>query len=290
VFASTCLLLSTPSLFVLMTTIQHSPGYQMQPAYSPQYAPPQMQYAPPMSPMMMMTVATPTREAPQPWRSGFCSCMDDPASCCMAFCFPCVLYGQNAEKIDGSGCFCNCCLYACCMACYGCQCLVHAGKRTGLRIKYNLRPDPCDDCCVAWCCSCCALSQEARELLARANDAAPSPQVMMMMSPSAGQSPSGPTTINVHQLQQPPTYLTRGGEAYGIPNQQLPGATPPNYSGTNGSPTDPMKQPGYMGANGTSPAFSEYSPPGEAYRINGEYTGQNGSASPLGSTQVLKSL
>ena len=267
------------------------------------YIPAGMQaYPQPMSPMVMMTVASPVRQEPQPWRAPFCSCMDDPASCCMAWCFPCVLFGQNAQKIDGSGCFCNCCLYACCMACYGCQCLVHAGKKTGLRIKYNLRPEPCDDCLVAWCCPCCALSQEARELQARANDnPGPTQQVMMVMSPGGGVPVSSPTTINVHTNNNngsPPAYSTPNGSMY--PNSQMAGGPPANYVDGNNqhqyanngyTMAQPVKQFNYP-TDGGSPTFNDYNQqPTEAYRISGGGPeGQANIESPYGSTQVLKTV
>ena len=264
-----------------------------------------------MSPMMVVSMASPVREPPQPWRSNLCSCMDDPASCCMAWCFPCVLFGQNAEKIDGSGCFCNCCLYAVCMW-YGCQCLVHAGKRTALRMKYNLRPQPCDDCLMACCCPCCALSQEARELLARTNDGPPQ-QLMttMVMSPHGGASVGSPTTINVHtnnNNNSPPHYSTPNSGPYanngnGAMAAGQQGGAPANYDNNNpyanhnynqqyanngNTFAQPVKQFNYT-ADGTGPTLNDYQP-AEAYRISAASEGQAGTESPYANPQVLKTL
>jgi hypothetical protein len=51
-----------------------------------------------------------------------------------------------------------------------------------LRARYGRKEDVCSDFCVTWCCACCAIAQEARELDAReglgATPGAPLPQSM----------------------------------------------------------------------------------------------------------------
>ena len=45
--------------------------------------------------------------------------------------------------------------------------LPHCLKRGDLRRKYGLREEPCGDCPTTFCCSACALCQEARFLKRR---------------------------------------------------------------------------------------------------------------------------
>ena len=96
-----------------------------------------------------------------------CGCLDDCETCCLGFfCTPC-LFGQNAEKIDGSNCCLMCCIYLLLAECYLCW-VPHYMKRKDLRQKYGLREDPsCGDCPTTLCCGPCALCQEARLLKRR---------------------------------------------------------------------------------------------------------------------------
>ncbi|KAF7826001.1 protein PLANT CADMIUM RESISTANCE 2-like [Senna tora] len=42
--------------------------------------------------------------------------------------------------------------------------------RSKMRKLYMLQNTPCDDCLLHWCCECCALCQEYRELQNRGFD------------------------------------------------------------------------------------------------------------------------
>ena len=155
----------------------------------------------------------------QPWEAELCGCMDDSSSCITSFCVPCVQYGVNAEKIDGSDCCCAACLYCLCMY-YGCACLLAAGKRTTLRYNYGLQEDCCCDCCVHCCCSCCALAQEARELQRR-----------------------GPPPRHAMPMTQPGTILVDAVVAVPLPRQVVSGA---------GMRAAPMSAPYAVGADGVA--------------------------------------
>ena len=143
--------------------------------------------------------------------------MNDCGSCCLSCCCPCIQYGLNVEKLDGSSCAANCCLYYLCLQ-ISCCCLVHAGKRTALRARYGLQEDCCNDCCVTWLCACCAIAQEAREMQVRGP-----PPVMTMGSPV------------VIMQQAPPQQITYAQQQYGQPQQgyqstqQTPYQQPPTY-------------------------------------------------------------
>ncbi|CAF0907528.1 unnamed protein product [Adineta steineri] len=100
----------------------------------------------------------------QPWNESLFGCFDDCGSCCYGCCCTPCLFGQNAEKIDGSNC-CLCCLgYSILSSFYMCW-LPHYMKRQALRENYNLVEEPsCGDLPTTICCSPCALCQEARFL------------------------------------------------------------------------------------------------------------------------------
>ncbi len=74
---------------------------------------------------------------------------------------PCLLYGQNVDKLRGSG-FIGPCLLMYCCPCFAC--IFGGSYRGDLRKKYNLPDDPCSDCCVYCCLPSCAVCQEFREL------------------------------------------------------------------------------------------------------------------------------
>ncbi len=93
---------------------------------------------------------------------GLFDCFNDVGICIYGWCCPPCLYGENAEKIDGSSCCgqaCAWCLLAECSLCW----LIHMGKRESLRRRYGLQED-CNDCLATAFCAACAICQEAREL------------------------------------------------------------------------------------------------------------------------------
>ncbi|GMH37797.1 hypothetical protein BSKO_05670 [Bryopsis sp. KO-2023] len=98
-----------------------------------------------------------------PWSSGVLGCCDDCGVCCKGICCPCCLYADNAKWSKGTGRCKSGCVYLCCTG-IGCMWLYSVGIRTTIRSKYNLKPQPCGDCCTHFCCHYCALCQEAREL------------------------------------------------------------------------------------------------------------------------------
>ncbi|XWS39158.1 hypothetical protein CRYUN_Cryun18bG0026200 [Craigia yunnanensis] len=51
-----------------------------------------------------------------------------------------------------------------------CHCLLSCVYREKLRTKFGLPAEPCNDCCVHFCCEACALCQEHAELKTRGFD------------------------------------------------------------------------------------------------------------------------
>ncbi len=97
---------------------------------------------------------------PPQFQFGLCDCCLD-KSLCLHGCFcPCHLFGKNVEHFANESCCGSCCCYV-----IGCGLCHHAPYRRKLRLKYNLKEAPCDDCLVVLCCSCCALCQEHKEIM-----------------------------------------------------------------------------------------------------------------------------
>ncbi|CAI7808127.1 unnamed protein product [Closterium sp. NIES-53] len=117
-----------------------------------------------------MADGPPTRQ----WTTGCCGCFDDISSCCCVLWCPCVAIGRIAEITDQGGtgscqaCCCWYCIQAFTLSTLGC--LYSKGFRTKLRRRYGLPASPCGDCLMHWCCPCCAISQEYRELKNRGWD------------------------------------------------------------------------------------------------------------------------
>ena len=106
------------------------------------------------------------------WNIGLCECCDSTSVCLQgAFC-PCILYGKMKRNVDGQPCCGNCLKYMFCATC------VHAGARRKVRTKYNLPARPCNDCCVTFFCSQCALCQEYQEGFTEHRCAIPEEQKM----------------------------------------------------------------------------------------------------------------
>ena len=121
---------------------------------------------------------------------------------------PSILYGKNKESIAGQGNFTpDCCaffwihLFCSCAA----SCLSY-NSRTEVRKAYNLKEQPCGDCCVHFWCVKCALCQEARELKLR------------------GATPTNPLLRPVQVVPPPvvvpPAQQQMPGPAVGVPASQ----------------------------------------------------------------------
>ena len=103
---------------------------------------------------------------PSDWKDGLCGCSSDIPICLCSFFCPCVQYGRNNEEILKVPCFGACISYYCLGTC-GLQCCIAAPFRGSLRSKFNIVGGFAGDCLVHYFCTCCALSQEAREIKTR---------------------------------------------------------------------------------------------------------------------------
>ncbi|XP_039000077.1 cell number regulator 2-like [Hibiscus syriacus] len=117
-----------------------------------------------------MNIFARTQPPPQ-WSASLCGCGNDVGTCCIACCLPCITFGQIAEMVDEgkSSCAQQGCIYGMLMLC-SCHCLLSCVYREKLRVKFGLPAEPCNDCCIHFCCEACALCQEHAELKNRGFD------------------------------------------------------------------------------------------------------------------------
>jgi len=119
----------------------------------------------------------------------------------MGYCLPCVLYGQNAERVHGGDMVNHCLkfwLYSCICACG----LVTGPTRKAVRDTYGLPVQPSfleeqggnADCLTGTipCVNCFALCQDAREVNMR-NPTAPINPIEFSWAPVSSGAPA-PTT------------------------------------------------------------------------------------------------
>jgi Cys-rich protein (TIGR01571 family) len=127
------------------------------------------------------------------WSSSLFSCLREPSICALSFFCPCVQYGRNMEKLDGSSRLGHCCFYAFCL-CICRPCIAHREHRSELRKAYGLKGSWQHDCLATWLCPWCAIAQEARELQTRGPPPAQS-MAMMEMEERPAAATSAPQVV-----------------------------------------------------------------------------------------------
>ena len=153
--------LQQPSYMVqqqVQQQVQQPRHSHSQPAVTPSNQPPNnenMNLTPALPPTINVKLITQNQE----FSSGICDCCVDVSGCIFGCLCPCWLFGKNVQNLSNRSCCSHCLCYICCGPCN------HSPYRRMLRIKYNLDAEPCNDCCVALVCPCCALCQEAREIV-----------------------------------------------------------------------------------------------------------------------------
>jgi Cys-rich protein (TIGR01571 family) len=97
------------------------------------------------------------------WHTSLCGCFGDCGSCCLGFWCPCVLQGQNMEKLGQADACTGCSLWYLASIFGLCGCYA-AGTRYAMRQQFGLHGSGCGACTAHTCCSGCAICQDAREI------------------------------------------------------------------------------------------------------------------------------
>lgn len=131
---------------IYIQPIQMQPIHIQQPIPAPKYE-------------ISQPIPQPVPQSPKNWNTGLCDCLISPCICLQGLLCPCCLYGKNNKEVSNDT-FCGSML--CYLLCF--PCCQQTKTRYLIRQKYNLLAQPCDDCCVSWFCTPCALCQERREI------------------------------------------------------------------------------------------------------------------------------
>lgn len=113
------------------------------------------------------------------WAVGFCSCLDDPKTCFMGFCCPCVRWAESVSMVKGLLKFWPAFLISIALLTIGDLLLAGTGElimviifvvyRQNIRKKFEFKSvggmTYVTDCLLYLCgCACCAIIQEARHV------------------------------------------------------------------------------------------------------------------------------
>ncbi|ORY76049.1 PLAC8 family-domain-containing protein [Protomyces lactucae-debilis] len=105
------------------------------------------------------------------WTQGFCECLNPIDLCVTTFFCPCITYGrlqeraanptsrQQPEMVNA-----QCGLYGALLCCAGFQWVLGCMGRTAHRERMGIEGSTGMDCASHFCCSCCALIQETKEM------------------------------------------------------------------------------------------------------------------------------
>ncbi|KAG5979895.1 hypothetical protein E4U55_004653 [Claviceps digitariae] len=118
---------------------------------------------------------------PRKWRFGLFDCFGDVGGSLMACFLPCILHGRTMDRIKDPSLqshdpFNMECMLWCGIQCFT-GCLVsnqpnnpsyNIIKRADIRKQYGIHGSGSSDCCISYCCLCCALVQQDREVALRA--------------------------------------------------------------------------------------------------------------------------
>ncbi|EFX05939.1 duf614 domain containing protein [Grosmannia clavigera kw1407] len=172
---------TTPMAQPAQYQYEHDPHPSQQTAYQPevQAAPQQYQQTQQpeqyraVQPMQMATAAVPGG-----WQSDLLDCTPL-STCCLGTWLPCLLLGQTAERMrnpanqNPDGCNADCMVLCAIQYCTGCGWIYVMVKRSEIRQQLGIKGNGASDCCTSYWCTCCAVIQQEKEVVARTGGAAP---------------------------------------------------------------------------------------------------------------------
>ncbi|KDR66535.1 hypothetical protein GALMADRAFT_80634 [Galerina marginata CBS 339.88] len=110
------------------------------------------------------------------WSEGLFGCCSDAGTCIVACFCPCIVYSKVKHRYEhlnakgypdpehgGGVCSSDCMIHGLVSYC-GFGFLMQMMQRGSIRARYNIKGGGCGDCCTAFCCTPCELTQESREL------------------------------------------------------------------------------------------------------------------------------
>jgi len=107
------------------------------------------------------------------WQSSLFDCFSDGELCLKATFCPCFVFGKTQtrykdpsmasyERVNS-----ECLTWAGLQYCFGVGWVYQFLRRKEMRERWALEGDTCTDCLTTWCCHCCALIQQEKEVIGR---------------------------------------------------------------------------------------------------------------------------
>ncbi|CAG8437323.1 18022_t:CDS:2 [Acaulospora morrowiae] len=102
---------------------------------------------------------------PRGWKFGLFDCFADVGLSLKTWCCPCITYGETKSKVanDPGSCTTHALIF-CVVASFVGPCVMGFLGRGEIRARYNIVGSAGEDFLTHWCCGCCALVQESREV------------------------------------------------------------------------------------------------------------------------------
>ncbi|PYH81059.1 PLAC8-domain-containing protein [Aspergillus uvarum CBS 121591] len=102
------------------------------------------------------------------WNYSLFDCCSPASLCLTSCCLPCLAFGKTQArvqdpKLEGYSSVNGDCMIFTFLSFGYAQWIYQCIKRGEMRQKYGIEGSCCGDCCVTFCCSCCALVQEEKE-------------------------------------------------------------------------------------------------------------------------------
>eukprot|EP00668_Euglena_longa_P038245 GGOE01049240.1.p2 GENE.GGOE01049240.1~~GGOE01049240.1.p2 ORF type:complete len:116 (-),score=29.34 GGOE01049240.1:479-826(-) len=99
------------------------------------------------------------------WNASLFGCLSDIPLCFMTWCLPCIPSGRTLAWVRGKP--DDSMLYivaTCIIGWFGFFCCLGFYNRDKMRMKFGIQGSFLMDCFVSWCCLCCSMEQQARQI------------------------------------------------------------------------------------------------------------------------------
>ncbi|PYI31231.1 PLAC8-domain-containing protein [Aspergillus indologenus CBS 114.80] len=103
------------------------------------------------------------------WNYSLCDCFSPGSLCLTSWCLPCLTFGKTQARIHDptlqnfSYVNTECAIFTC-LGLGVSQWIIQTIRRGEMRERFGIEGSCCGDCCTTFCCGCCALIQEEKEM------------------------------------------------------------------------------------------------------------------------------
>ncbi|KAG2415119.1 hypothetical protein HFD88_006310 [Aspergillus terreus] len=103
------------------------------------------------------------------WSNSFWDCCSPTETCFLGWCFPCGLFGRTGARLEDPSMKSDDCMNGNCLIYFvSSYCALHwiplMMKRGEIRKRFNIEGSGAGDCFSSYCCPCCTLVQNEKEV------------------------------------------------------------------------------------------------------------------------------